>query len=232
MAICPEGHDSAAVDYCDTCGLPIEEGGGGGTPAAAAVAPACPACGAPSESRFCENCGWDRDLAAPPPIEQNSGISGDTTIVGGDTGAWTGIGSGSGPLVWVATISADRDHYERMIAMKGPDKDRVEFPDYYPDRRIPLSGPTVLIGKRSASQGIHPEIDLSIAPADIAVSRSHAILHINDNTLTVTDLGSTNGTCVNDSSKPIPRHTPMDLRPGDRIHVGGWTTITLTAEPR
>nr|WP_231951427.1 FHA domain-containing protein [Nocardia terpenica] len=44
----------------------------------------------------------------------------------------------------------------------------------------------------------------------------------------VPDLGSTNGTSLNGSDDLIPPHTPIPLHPDDRIHVGGWTTITVT----
>lgn len=218
MALCIEGHDSAATDYCDVCGAPM----GGQFGGAAPQLTVCPSCGAPSEGRFCENCGHDSALPPPPAPP----VTGEP-----ETTAGVATENGSRPAVWVATISADPAHYARMQAQKGPDLERVDFPGYYPDRRIPLQGPTILIGKRSVSQGVHPDIDLSIAPADIAVSRSHAILHINGATLTVTDLGSTNGTCLNDSPNPIPPKTPVPLQEGDRIHVGGWTTITVTSEP-
>ncbi|WP_245717237.1 FHA domain-containing protein [Nocardia jejuensis] len=155
--------------------------------------------------------------------------------MGGSTSHTTTAGSptssGGGTTVWIATITADRAHYERMLAQKGPDAERLEFPDYYPHRRIPLRGTDILIGKHSDAQGVHPDIDLGIAPVDIAVSRTHAILRIVSTTVTLTDLGSTNGTCLNDSPDPVPAKTPISLQPGDRIHVGGWTTITLTTEP-
>ncbi|MGW4247205.1 FHA domain-containing protein [Nocardia sp. NPDC004722] len=252
MAQCPDGHESLATDYCDVCGMPIV--GGSASPAArfGAATPAaalCPACGAPSEGRFCENCGHDSALPTPPPAPP---VQPDAPSAQPDSfpaqpdsaSAWaategatrnindpaaTVLNNGSG-TVWVATVTADPAHYARMQAQKGPDLERVEFPDYYPDRRIPLQGPNVLIGKRSASQGLHPEIDLSVAPADIAVSRSHAILHIDGDGVTVTDLGSTNGTCLNDSPEPIPPKTAVPVYPGDRIHVGGWTTITLSTD--
>ncbi|MTE15827.1 FHA domain-containing protein [Nocardia aurantiaca] len=223
MAFCTEGHESTSTDYCDVCGAPIGMQFGSAAPHSAL----CPSCGAPSEGRFCENCGHDSALPAPPPAPPVKEVREDSTrTVGG-----AGDNGSADASVWVATVTADAAHFARMRAQKGPDLDRVDFPDYYPDRRIPLQGPNILIGKRSVSQGVHPDIDLSVAPADIAVSRSHAILHIEGATLTVTDLGSTNGTCLNDSPTPIPPKTPIPLQDGDRIHVGGWTTITLTTEP-
>ncbi|MFI9405050.1 FHA domain-containing protein [Nocardia sp. NPDC052316] len=133
-------------------------------------------------------------------------------------------------VTWVATISADREFYDRVIARKGPDADQVGFPSFYPERRIMLRGNDISIGKRSVSQGLTPDIDLGIAPADVGVSRTHAVIHIDGDALTVTDLGSTNGTSVNGSDDLIPAKVPVALRSGDRIHLGGWTTIVFTRE--
>ncbi|MGX1804273.1 FHA domain-containing protein [Nocardia sp. NPDC055321] len=216
MPRCPEGHESTATDYCDYCGSPMV-----GEPQATTLqVTQCPGCGALMEGRYCEDCGHDSVLGAPEPVAAPTVTDAPAVPITVADAAAT----------WVATITADPAHFQRMRAQKGPDMDRVDFPAYYPARRIPLPEGDVLIGKRSSSQGVNPEIDLSIAPADIAVSRSHAILRLADATVTVTDLGSTNGTCVNDSPTPIPVRTPVPLRPGDRIHVGGWTTITLTTE--
>ncbi|MFD0330538.1 FHA domain-containing protein [Streptacidiphilus monticola] len=43
----------------------------------------------------------------------------------------------------------------------------------------------------------------------------------------VIDQDSTNGTTLNGAPDPIPAHTPVALKDGDRIHVGAWTTITV-----
>ncbi|MEV0297403.1 FHA domain-containing protein [Nocardia sp. NPDC050710] len=134
-------------------------------------------------------------------------------------------------IAWVATITADRDFYDRVVAREGPDADQVDFPTYFPARRIILHGTDILIGKRSISQGLRPDIDLGIAPADAGVSRAHAMLHLTPTALTITDLGSTNGTSLNGSDDLLPADTPFPLRSGDRIHLGAWTTITLSTEP-
>ncbi|MFD3702206.1 FHA domain-containing protein [Nocardia sp. NPDC058658] len=132
---------------------------------------------------------------------------------------------------WVARIFADRELYARVQARKGPDAERVEFPDFCPERRIILHGNRFLIGKRSASQGIVPEIDLGIAPVDIGVSRAHAMIQVDQGgALTVTDLGSTNGTSLDGAEASIPPQQAIALREGSRIHVGGWTTIAISAE--
>ncbi|MEU2255302.1 FHA domain-containing protein [Nocardia xishanensis] len=220
MVTCPEGHRSAALDYCDVCGAPV------GEPPPTVAAPRCPACGAPSGGRFCEECGHDSALSplpGPPasdpyPREVTPAVAEPATVR-------------ASPVIWIATVTADRAFYDRVLAREGPDADRVEFPAYYPPRRITLRGNEILIGKRSVSQGLHPGIDLGIAPADAGVSRAHALLHLTPTGLTVTDLGSTNGTSLNDSDDLIPAEQPVALRSGDRVHVGAWTTITLIAEP-
>ncbi len=214
MVTCPEGHPSATTDYCDVCGAAI-----GASPRQEAVGE-CPACGAPIAGRFCEACG--HDSALPPPSRVAP-----TVVIGTGTAAQPTVVQ----PVWVATVVADQEFYERVRARKGPDADRVEFPSYYPPRRIILHGSDFLIGKHSVSQGVQPEIDLGIAPVDIGVSRAHAQLHLTPDGITVTDLGSTNGTSLNGADDLIPPNIPVPLEAGARIHVGGWTTITLTVEP-
>lgn len=220
MPVCAEGHQSQAIDYCDVCGSALDD-----TPVAdPAALRLCPSCATPTSGRFCEVCGHDSALpaAATPQADRPEPRGSDPTLVRGEAGAG----------LWVARVFADRDFYARVQARKGPDAERVAFPDFYPERRIPLRGDRFLIGKRSASQGIVPEIDLGIAPADIGVSRAHALIRLAPaGGLTVTDLGSTNGTSLDGAETPIPAQAPVPLRDGSRIHVGGWTTIAITTGP-
>jgi hypothetical protein len=51
-----------------------------------------------------------------------------------------------------------------------------------------------------------------------SVSRHHAVFHLQDGTLTITDAGSTNGTMVNE--QPLTAQQPATLTPGDTIQVG------------
>jgi hypothetical protein len=206
MPTCIEGHASVAEDYCDVCGSPMGSPAAPSTPAPAAVARECPACGASVNGRFCESCG--HDSALPDPVPR------DPTSPPQPAGA-----------VWTVVVAADREFHERVLAREGPDT--VDFPAYFPERRIPLQGNTAMIGRGNRDQGVQPEIDLGIHPADRGVSSQHAVLRIDDSGLTITDIGSTNGTTLNGSDDRLGEGEETPLADGDRIHVGAWTTITV-----
>ncbi|GAS96045.1 FHA domain-containing protein [Mycolicibacterium canariasense] len=201
MPTCVEGHTSAAADFCDVCGSPIGDPVAPPPPAPAAQ---CPACGAAIGGRFCEACGHDSALPAPdaaPP------------------------GTAPPAVTWTAVVAADREFYQRVLAREGPDT--VDFPDYFPHRRIPLDQDVTLIGRRNPDKGVDPQIDLALHPTDRGVSTQHAVLRLRDGALTITDIGSTNGTSLNGSDDRLPQGQEIPLADGDRIHVGAWTTITV-----
>jgi FHA domain len=206
MPICSEGHTSATADYCDVCGVQIATPAAPSTSPAAAATKACPACGVPVSGRFCETCG--HDSALPPPASPPPGDSAPA------------------PVVWTAVVAADREFYDRVLARQGPDT--VDFPQFFPVRRIVLHGDTALIGRGNRDQGVQPDIDLGIHPADRGVSGQHAVLRIRETGVTVTDLGSTNGTSLNGSDQLLANGEEVPLADGDRIHLGAWTTITLS----
>ena len=127
---------------------------------------------------------------------------------------------------WTAVVTADRAYFDAIQAAGGPDAAGIAFPAYCPQRRFLLAGTEVRIGRHTTSSGIDPEIDLSVAPADPGVSRLHAVLlRAPDDTWSVVDPGSANGTAVNGSE--IPHGQAVPLRDGDRIHLGAWTELRV-----
>ena len=130
-------------------------------------------------------------------------------------------------VTWTAVVTADRDYYESVSAVNDSDTASISFPGEVAERRIPLSGSEIRIGRRSVSRGIEPEIDLSIPERDPGVSRLHAkLVPAPDGSWTVIDLGTENGITVN--GRDVPPGDSVSLRPGDRIHLGAWTKITIT----
>lgn len=229
-------------------------GGGDGASARTVVgAPdelaVCPTCGAPRTGRFCETDGYDfvaaelgggqapvKVTGPPPPAENEPRDPNPSTTdtpppaenelrVTGDPGLPAANAPATG---WRAVASADRAFFGRMRALAGPDADGVAFPPFCPERRFALAGKQFLIGRRSRSRGIEPEIDLTGPPEDPGVSHAHAILLAQEGGgWAVVDLDSANGTYLNDSEDPIESNLPVPVSTGDRIHVGAWTTLTL-----
>ncbi len=238
---CPAGHTSESADYCDICGAAIE----GSTPAAApaagdpaaAAAPGgtaqipavgslspCPNCGTPAsvDDAFCEVCGIDfatgelpaKPAPAAPPDPAPAGTAASKAGTAVPTTAEQ----------WVAVIEPDREFYE---GNQNPDVP-VPFPDGLGAREVPLTSDEVLIGRRSDTKGIFPDIDLGAPPEDPGVSRRHAVLRPRpDGSWIVIDQGSTNGTRVGSVKTPLPADEERLLLNGDYLLVGAWTRITL-----
>jgi FHA domain len=229
-AACPNGHESATTDYCDQCGARIADPAA--APAAATPAPAaatplsaaaqvdaaaaddevdtaaasprqpCPVCHAPrtGDDRFCEACGYD--FAHPPAVQPAAA-------------------DGAATAVWEAIASADRSQFDRL-APAG-----VDFPGSYDARRFPVTGAEVLIGRTHSPDQV-PDINLAGSPEDPAISHRHAVLERQaDGSYALRDLGSTNGTTLNDDQTPVSTDVAAPLADGDRIHIGAWTMITL-----
>ncbi|MDS1271645.1 FHA domain-containing protein [Lipingzhangella sp. LS1_29] len=217
-----------------------------------------PGCGAPVLDRFCEECGTDIQAPDRPPQQPFAGptpgadphVSGPpatgppppaaqpaahphTAAPAPPSSAGTQADSppqdaAPSPVTWTAIVWADPAYYQAMVDQEVIDANELTFPEYFPQRRIPLAGSKVRIGRRSRARGIEPEIDLGAPPGDPAVSARHAVLVPRpDGSWALRDEGSTNGTMVNGMDGPIDPDTEVPLADGDRIYLGAWTVITM-----
>ena len=130
------------------------------------------------------------------------------------------------PTTWTIVVGADRDYYDRMQLTRTLIGPAVTFPASSNERRFPLEGRQIRIGRRSAVRGLQPEIDLADQPADPGISRLHAVMIPGpDGGWSVLDPGSANGTILNGREMAVGEVIP--LRDGDRINLGVWTVITV-----
>jgi hypothetical protein len=206
-------------------------------PAASPPGPTCPNCGYARDVTdvFCESCGFDfiaGTMPAAPVVVPAAGTDPATGAGPPDattdpaSGATASGAAGAAPVTasWWAVVEADRAYYDREHA-GGP----VPFPDPAPASvSVPLITAVARIGRRSASRGLAPEIDLAGPPEDPAVSHRHAELRRQpDGTYVLVDVGSTNGTKLDDGTDPLAADTVHPLADRSRLYLGAWTRITI-----
>lgn len=138
-------------------------------------------------------------------------------------------GADRNPAVWSAHVHLDYAHFER----RGGIDRGFTFPRHVPPPlSIRLSDGRVRIGRRSASRSLLPEIDISGEHMDPCVSREHAVLLAQPKgRWTVMDVGSANGTFLNDQAQPLPVLREVRVTDGSQVHVGIWTTLTVRRDP-
>jgi pSer/pThr/pTyr-binding forkhead associated (FHA) protein len=88
---------------------------------------------------------------------------------------------------------------------------------------LPLNLSVIHIGK--PNERIPPDVDVSGFPNSEIVSRIHADIRVEGDSFYIEDVGSSNGTYVN--NLPLPLGNRHRLRPGDRIALGKGDRVTF-----
>lgn len=194
----------------------------------------CPAGHESATTDYCDECGVP--MSAPPPALRRCSVCHETLEDGARFCEVCGHDStkeAPAPARWSVVVTADRAWFEEVCRREGPDIASLTFPQYCPPRTFDLDGARMTIGRRSRSRGVEPEIDLSGPPLDPGVSTLHAVLlKGQDGGWDLVDIGSRNGTVINDSPDPIAPNVPVRLSVDDRIKIGAWTVLTVCADPQ
>jgi len=90
------------------------------------------------------------------------------------------------------------------------------------DATFPIHKESTLVGRTDPQSNIFPDVDLSRFDPETKISRRHARIWREGETFLVEDLGSVNGTVVNDAVRLGPRQ-PRPLANGDRLRLGETT---------
>jgi pSer/pThr/pTyr-binding forkhead associated (FHA) protein len=83
----------------------------------------------------------------------------------------------------------------------------------------------IVLGRRKTPDDTFVTVDLATVNAhELGVSRHHAVIHLEvGGVVTIEDLGSTNGTFVNDAR--LVAGQPAPLRSGDELRLGKMTIL-------
>lgn len=83
---------------------------------------------------------------------------------------------------------------------------------------LPLAAP-VLVGRQDSARGLFPDLDLNNDGGyDSGVSRRHARISLVNDVALVEDLGSANGTFINDQR--LQPRAPQRIQPSDELRFG------------
>ncbi len=188
----------------------------------------CPNCGAPvqADASFCGQCGFNLrqiataapempplpDLSAPltPPFTDIPDLESEMTAAPVSTLPRPPIPPPpavfSVPSTPLTEINAQFYHVQTKTTV-----------------RVPSGLAVIHIGK--PNDRIPPNIDLSGFPNSEIVSRIHADLCLEGENLFIEDVGSANGTYVN--NQPLPAGNRYQLKDGDRVAFGKGDLVTF-----
>jgi hypothetical protein len=116
----------------------------------------------------------------------------------------------------------DREQSADMAAVQPAPPSGTGFSLMLAESGIRLSlemGKDLLVGRSDEKRGIFPDIDLGEhGGLDAGVSRRHATLSLQHKSCVVKDLGSANGTFIN--NRRIPPNQPTLINHGDELRFG------------
>jgi len=123
------------------------------------------------------------------------------------------------------TVSDLADRYQ--ITPSIAEKSESSLVLFLPEETTPIifnDKDVITLGRLDRAANITPELDLTAYHgAELGVSRYHAVITRVNDRYHIKDMGSTNGTRVND--KKLPPYTLTPISRGDQIRVGHLTLV-------
>jgi hypothetical protein len=198
MFECPQHHQSESADYCSVCGTaiaPVEPP----QPAFDGKCPECQAARVSSDQLFCEICGYNfRTQQAGKPVP--AVVEPVAKPV-----------EQSPAVRWDLVVSVDPNLYGE------PNPDA---PTDRPEQTFTLFDDENLLGR--SAPGVRLQIPIT---HDAGLSRRHALFKRSPQGMSIRDLGSANGTRLNNVD--LLPGVETSLKDGDVLAVGAWTKITI-----
>lgn len=228
MIVCPNcAHQNPeGATQCEACYTPL--------PAMVI----CPSCGASNQggANFCGQCGYDlshatntppttveaaesgpADLesllggvglgsAAPPPLPSPIPVSSEAVTVAAAPGQTLPVAQSYSTKTQLQQLKASLLHVRSNVVIE-----------------LPQGVGVVHVGK--PNDRVPPDVDVSGFQDSEVVSRIHADIRVEGDAFYIEDVGSANGTYVN--NLPLPRGNRHRLRPGDRLSFGKGDLVTF-----
>lgn len=234
-------HNLDEASYCEACGSKLPE------------LSSCSNCGSPvlDDAHFCGSCGFNLKLSANRPIEPvSTKVAGSEGILpipfppepiadlnaaattftkeevaADDLKMLTTFQSASEDSV-ASQDSADSETSAEEVVDTQIQKQSASLLHAQSNTLLSLTadGKSILhIGK--PNDRVPPDINVSVFSSAEVVSRIHAAIHVEEGHFFVEDVGSANGTYLN--NMPLTPSTRYRLRVGDRITLGKGELMTF-----
>ncbi|HEY9826323.1 MAG TPA: FHA domain-containing protein [Stenomitos sp.] len=239
MIVCPTclHHNLDEASYCEACGVHLPD------------TQSCNNCGTPvsSSARFCGQCGFNLQLNAYHRVEGVDGKGTNSEVLLPEPFPPEPILNLNAPITPLETptptgeTSVNADSAPYPDPAEPVDSEHEWSDDETPNTqiqnqsvillhvqsstliRLPLTQKVIHIGK--PNDRVPPDINVSVFSSAEVVSRVHAALHNDNGDFFVEDVGSANGTYLN--NMPLTPNSRYRLRIGDRISLGKGELITF-----
>lgn len=242
MIVCPNcNHQNpTGAVQCEACYTPLP------------TTTACPNCGASvqSDASFCGQCGFHLKVvepAPPVPVDPSAVPLTDPPVpvaaappaiaplpepapVVVNAPAEPAIVAEALPPPMATSASTSLDVEAVAVSVKPDYRTQLQqqtakllHTQTNTEIELPQSLAVIHLGK--PNDRIPPDIDISGFPNSEIVSRIHADIRLEGDSYYIEDVGSSNGTYIN--NLPLPMGNRHRLRPGDRIALGKGDKVTF-----